>query len=69
MYVCVCNAVTDRQIRAAVADGAQSIEDLRDRLKVSTCCGRCSDCAKRIIRQSQADCAVTSEPLMTAFAV
>jgi len=25
MYTCICNAITDRQIRAAVADGATSL--------------------------------------------
>ena len=41
MYVCVCNAVTDREIRQCVALGAQTFEQVRDCLGVSTCCGRC----------------------------
>jgi len=52
MYVCVCNAVTDRQIRKARDNGATSIEDLSRELKVATCCGRCSDCARKILCES-----------------
>ena len=52
MYVCVCNAVTDRQIEQAVEDGASSLADLSRELKVATCCGRCSDCAKQVLKES-----------------
>lgn len=51
MYVCVCNAVTDKQIRRACADGACSLADLSRELKVATCCGRCSDCASKILSE------------------
>ena len=52
MYVCVCNKVTDRQIHEACSDGAHSMECLRDRLKVATCCGRCAECAQSLLNQS-----------------
>ena len=29
MYICVCNAVTDREIRAAAQLGARTLEDLQ----------------------------------------
>ena len=54
MYVCVCNAVTDRDIDSAVGRGVCSLEDLSDSLKVATCCGRCADCARRVLQQSLA---------------
>ena len=41
MYVCVCNAVTDRQIKDAVAEGADTLAKLQKCLPVSTCCGSC----------------------------
>ena len=53
MYVCICNSVTDNQIRDAVSNGASSYEDLQSNLGVATCCGRCGDCAKRIFNQAQ----------------
>ena len=42
MYVCVCKAVTDRQIREAVFDGARTLRDLRKQLGVASECGRCA---------------------------
>ena len=30
MYVCICNAVTDRQIRQAAAEGVSSLAELSD---------------------------------------
>lgn len=48
MFVCVCNAVTGGQIRESVSNGARSMQDLRLSLNVGACCGRCTDCARRI---------------------
>lgn len=49
MYVCVCNAVTDGQIRESVSNGAETMEDLSQVLNVANCCGRCSECARRVL--------------------
>jgi bacterioferritin-associated ferredoxin len=51
MYVCLCNKVTDGQIRAAREDGAHSLECLQTRLKVATCCGRCSEFAEQLLEE------------------
>ena len=52
MYVCVCNAVTDKQIINAAHNGADSIKDLSSELNVGTCCGRCVSCAKGLLREN-----------------
>jgi bacterioferritin-associated ferredoxin len=49
MYVCVCNAVTDREIRKAVRQGVGSFAELQQATNVSTCCGRCQDCARQVM--------------------
>jgi len=49
MYVCVCNAVTDRAIREAVDRGASSLYDVQCRLPVASCCGRCEQTAAQIV--------------------
>ena len=36
MYVCLCNAITDRQIKETVAAGASSLTDLQAQLGVAT---------------------------------
>ena len=49
MYVCVCNAVTDREIRSAAELGARSLDDLSACLGVATCCRRCTDSASKVL--------------------
>ena len=41
MIVCVCKAVSDRQIRTAAKAGATCVRDLAKSLGVGTCCGKC----------------------------
>ena len=49
MYVCVCRAVTDRQIKKAVENGARSMRELREQLGVCSACGKCGPCAKELL--------------------
>lgn len=51
MYICICNAVTDSQIKDALDDGAASIADLNKALSVGSCCGKCTRSARQIIKQ------------------
>jgi len=55
MYVCICNAVTERDIQEAVADGCSSLRQLREQLGVGACCGRCTGCARDLLRDSLPD--------------
>lgn len=45
MYICICKAVTDRQIRSAVEDGVTSMSGLRQSLG---CAGQCGKCGKHV---------------------
>ncbi len=54
MIVCVCRRVSDHQIRQAAADGAVSLECLQFDLGVATQCGRCADCASRVLCDARA---------------
>jgi bacterioferritin-associated ferredoxin len=49
MYVCVCHAVTDRDIRKAVDRGACSLFDVQCELPVGSCCGRCQETAEKVV--------------------
>jgi bacterioferritin-associated ferredoxin len=50
MYICLCNAITERQIRACAAEsGARSLCDLESCLGVGTNCGRCRPAANEIL--------------------
>jgi bacterioferritin-associated ferredoxin len=73
MIVCVCKAVSDRQIRAAVRDGATSLRDLTRDLGVGTCCGKCLPEAKSALAASLNSCDSSRPglfaPATTEFAV
>jgi bacterioferritin-associated ferredoxin len=52
MFVCLCNGVTEGQIREAVADGACSLPELSARLGVASGCGTCADCARQVLHET-----------------
>ena len=49
MIVCVCNNISDREIRQAVDLGLSSMAELRETLGVATCCGKCDSYAEEIL--------------------
>jgi len=59
MYICICNQVTDKQIKAAIDKGARSMRDLRSKLGVASQCGQCGQCAKAILKEHMT-CATAS---------
>lgn len=50
MIVCVCNRVTDREIREAI-EGCRpkTLEDLQDEISVADCCGSCQEFVEKMI--------------------
>lgn len=54
MIVCVCKSVSDRKIRAAIAEGADTFDELQFELGVATCCGKCD----ASVREVMAECGV-----------
>jgi len=66
MYVCLCKGITDTQIRAAVQDGASSIQELRNTLGVASQCGKCGILARDIVRDSLGLMAQDDEQLFYA---
>lgn len=55
MYVCVCKGITDRQIKAAIDDGANSLRSLRKALGVASQCGKCSVMTREILDEALND--------------
>ena len=43
MYVCICHAVTDRQLDDAIRDGARTEHDIALRCGAGSDCGSCVD--------------------------
>jgi bacterioferritin-associated ferredoxin len=61
MYVCVCNAITDRQIRKAAVAGIKDLWNLQRELGVATGCGSCKEMASEILSESRS--ARANEPV------
>jgi bacterioferritin-associated ferredoxin len=60
MYICLCNAITDRDIVKAAEQGLQSSDDLAHELGVGLGCGRCTSCAKSLLAETLARLACTA---------
>lgn len=52
MYVCICQAVTEKQLRTAITHGAHSMRALRNQLGVASCCGKCAAAARQILHET-----------------
>ncbi|MEL6869609.1 MAG: (2Fe-2S)-binding protein [Pseudomonadota bacterium] len=57
MYICICQAITDRQIRSAAAAGVDSVDQLRDTLGVASCCGSCEGAAAEVLAEHRCEVA------------
>jgi bacterioferritin-associated ferredoxin len=68
MYVCLCQGITDKEIRAAVASGATTLEALRHTLGVASQCGQCGDLAGEIVSESLEEFSQSSTALFYAIA-
>lgn len=51
MIVCVCNNISDREIRQAVDLGISSMPELHRELGVGTCCAKCVSCARAVLNE------------------
>ncbi|HUL93943.1 MAG TPA: (2Fe-2S)-binding protein [Burkholderiales bacterium] len=60
MYVCICNSVTDREVREAASRGARTLKDLRRELGVASRCGKCASCANEVLSQARREPVLTS---------
>lgn len=64
MYVCICQAVTDAEVRQAIAAGADDVEQLAEQLGVGANCGSCREAAQALVDQHRD----ASQALPLAFA-
>jgi bacterioferritin-associated ferredoxin len=51
MYVCICNAITDKQIRGAAEAGVKDLWALQAELGVASGCGSCKEVASKILAE------------------
>ena len=50
MYICICNAVTERQVEECARLGVSTVEELTVELGVGAGCGRCRQCAEECLQ-------------------
>ena len=53
MYICICNGVTDSDIRQAAEAGCGSMAELTMRTGAGACCGSCTDMAAAVLDESR----------------
>ena len=58
MYICICNAVTECQIRACSEGRACTLADLEHCLGVGAGCGRCKAVAHELLAENRAQSTV-----------
>ncbi|MZR30227.1 (2Fe-2S)-binding protein [Sneathiella litorea] len=55
MYICLCNGLTDRDIKSAVASGAERIANVYESLGAAPQCAKCTVNIRDIIRETISD--------------
>jgi len=56
VFVCHCQAVTDKEVHAAVDAGARTLDEVSAATGASANCGLCGELVESIIRQRCASC-------------
>lgn len=52
MFICICNSVTETEIRQHVKlYGCVDIEELGQQMNVGICCGMCRSEAERVVQE------------------
>ena len=54
MYVCICNGVTEQQVRAAAEAGCSTVSELTMRTGVGANCGSCVGLAGELLQELHA---------------
>ena len=52
MYICICQNITDHDIKEAVQQGQVSLRALNEHLGIASCCGQCRCAAKQVLQEA-----------------
>ncbi|GAB6195499.1 (2Fe-2S)-binding protein [Lysobacter xanthus] len=66
MYVCICNGVTDRDIRQAAEAGCRTMTELTMRTGAGSTCGSCIEMATSLLDEVHASRALPLPQLSQA---
>ena len=65
MYVCICNGITDRQVREVAAAGCRSVAELTMRTGAGAGCGSCLELAAQILDEHASANALPLLPVLS----
>ena len=57
MYVCLCKVASDTDVKAAIADGARTVEEVGDACGAGTGCGACRPMIHEMLEVAGVGCA------------
>ncbi len=60
MIICVCANVSERKLRAVIADGASTLREIERRCGAGGGCGACRDAIRQCLRESRAAAAAAA---------
>lgn len=52
MYVCLCQGVTEGEIRNAVREGLCTLQEIQEHLGVASGCGKCAEFAIDVVQET-----------------
>jgi bacterioferritin-associated ferredoxin len=64
MFVCHCQALTDREIGEAIAAGARDLDEIGRRCGAGVTCGGCCPLLQELLEQAAARQAVGERPMV-----
>ena len=56
MIICLCRAVSDREVRRAITDGCATVSELRAACKAGTGCGKCVPALREMLERGGERC-------------
>ncbi|MEM9305018.1 MAG: (2Fe-2S)-binding protein [Pseudomonadota bacterium] len=65
MYVCICHAVTEKDIQLSAERGVRSMRQLRAQTGCSGTCGQCAPMAKNILEDAHGSAEQSSPESLT----
>lgn len=60
MYVCLCKAVSDRDVKASIDDGARTVDEVGEACGAGTGCGACRPMIHEMLEASGLSCSMES---------
>jgi bacterioferritin-associated ferredoxin len=63
VYICICNALTDKKLKQAVADGSSRVQEV---YAACGCRAQCGQCVQAVLRLLRDDASVPQEALQGA---